>query len=84
VILPLGSTAASVPLPGEPVPPGVRVFDAGGAGAPEAFDGVAWPAGSPSPLIVVERKDGKPDEDGRYRTLVGLEVPYSLNVRLAR
>ena len=53
---------------------------------PESFDGVRWPAGAASPVIVVERRDGKPEptKDGiaRWHGLVGLDSPYSLNVRL--
>jgi serine/threonine-protein kinase len=41
---------------GEWPPEGARVFDTGGASVAEDFDGVAWAAGSPSPVIVVERK----------------------------
>jgi hypothetical protein len=61
---------------------GNKVFDGGGHGAAESFDGVPWPAGAPAPLIIVERKDGKPDATGRWHGLVGLDAPYSLNVRL--
>ena len=42
--------------PPGPLPPGARVFDAGGVGAGEKIDGVTWPAGAPGPLVVVERK----------------------------
>jgi serine/threonine-protein kinase len=61
---------------------GGKVYDSSGPGGPEAFEGVAWPKGAPPPLIVVERKDGKPDATGRWHGLVGLDAPYSLNVRL--
>jgi len=80
VALPAG---AMIGPPG-PLPAGSRVFDLGGAGAPERFDGVAWPAGTAGPLLVVERKDGKSDEDGHWRALVGLDAAYSLTVRLNR
>jgi serine/threonine-protein kinase len=81
VVLPAGSQVG----PPGPLPAGARVFDAGGAGVAESFDGIEWPSGAPSPIVVVERKDGKPDaKDGlsRWHGLVGLDAPYSLNVRL--
>ncbi len=79
VILPPGS------LTGPPgaLPPGARVFDSVGAGEPEKLDGIPWPAGGPGPILVVQRKDGKPDANGRRAPLVGLDVPYSLTLRLA-
>jgi serine/threonine-protein kinase len=80
VVLPAGSTTG----PPEPTPVGARVFDDGGAGAPEHFDGVAWPSGSAGPILVVERKDPRPDASGRRVNLVGLDVPYSFTVRLSR
>jgi hypothetical protein len=54
VVLP--PTATSGP-PG-PLPSGAKVFDAGGVGAGERFDGIAWPGGDADigPYIVVERK----------------------------
>jgi serine/threonine-protein kinase len=67
--------------------PSGRVFDSGGPGAAESFDGIPWPAGAPSPIVVVERKDGglEPAAGSKSRKpLVGLDVPYSLNVRLTR
>jgi len=80
VVLPSG-TQVGPPMPDKLLPAGTRIFDGGGAGVAETFDGVAWPAGTASPLVVVERKDGKPDASGRWHGLVGLDVPYSLNVR---
>jgi hypothetical protein len=80
VVLPPGSTAG----PPGPLPPGARVFAGGGRGKPVTFDGVAWASGAASPLLVVERLDGKPDPQGRWRDLAGMDVPYSLNVRLTR
>ena len=32
------------------------MFDSAGPGGPESFDEVPWPRGSPSPILVVERK----------------------------
>jgi serine/threonine-protein kinase len=80
VVLPPGSQAG----PPQPLPMGAKVFDVGGPGQPEKFEGVAWPAGGPGPILVVERKDRKPDADGRRAPLVGLDVPYSLTVRQER
>jgi serine/threonine-protein kinase len=80
VVLPPGSQAG----PPQPLPAGAKVFDAGGPGQPEKFEGVPWPAGGPGPILVVERKDRKPDADGRRAPLVGLDVPYSLTVRQGR
>ena len=80
VVLPPGAQTG----PPGALPTGARVFDAAGPGEPEKFDGVAWPQGGPGPIIVVERKDKKPDADGRRPPLVGLDVPYSLTVRLDR
>jgi serine/threonine-protein kinase len=84
VVLPAGSSAGPPLADGKSLPPGAKVFDAGGPGAPETFEGIAWAAGAPSPLVVIERKDGKADPSGRIHGLVGLDVPYSLNVRLSR
>ncbi|HZS35655.1 MAG TPA: serine/threonine-protein kinase [Polyangia bacterium] len=79
VVLPFGSTAGP---PGK-LPDGARVFDAGGPGAPETFTHVPWTPGAPGPIIVVERKDPPraADAAGR-RALIGVEVPYSLTVKL--
>ena len=52
VVLPAGSTMG----PPGPLPPGAKVFDAGGVGAGEKLDGVTWSAGTPGPLVVIERK----------------------------
>jgi hypothetical protein len=80
VVLPPGAVTG----PPGPLPMGSKVFDAGGPGEAEKFEGVAWPAGAPGPIIVVERKDKKPGPDGRRPPLVGLDVPYSLTVRLVK
>jgi hypothetical protein len=71
IALPAGSTL-TLPLPAGPLPSGVRVFDSGGAGMAEDFDGVPWTAGSPGPILVVERKEkdkddakGKDGKDGK-------------------
>ena len=59
------------------------MFDAGGAGAGERIDGVAWPAGTPGPLVVVERKLPAAERGrARARTTVGLDVEYALSLRL--
>jgi len=65
------------------LPGGDKIFDAGGPGAPEKFDGIPWATGAPGPQLVVERKDPKSD-GGRRGPLVGLDVPYSLTVRLQK
>jgi hypothetical protein len=78
VVLPPGSTSG----PPGALPPGARVFDAGGPGAPEPFDGIAWAAGSAGPILVVERKDKPADPTGHRQALVGLDVPYALTARL--
>jgi serine/threonine-protein kinase len=81
VVLPPGATDG----PPRRIPPGAKVFDSGGSGAPEKFDGIAWPSGSPGPILVVERREQttvarKPGGN----PLVGLDVPYSLTVRLLK
>jgi hypothetical protein len=55
----------------------------------EHFDGVSWPAGKPAPILVVERREVSTDGDkalekksASHAALVGLDVPYSLTVRL--
>jgi hypothetical protein len=79
VVLPPGSASG----PPGPLPPGARIFDAAGPGAPERFDGIVWPAGSAGPILVVERKEGERALPGQPRPpLVGLDVPYTLTVRL--
>jgi hypothetical protein len=80
VVLPPGSQAG----PPGPLPPGAKIFDSGGPGQPETLDGVVWAAQGAGPVLVVERKDKKPDADGRRPPLVGLDVPYSLTVRMNR
>jgi serine/threonine-protein kinase len=97
VVLPPGSASG----PPGPLPPGARVFDEGGLGASERFEGVAWPEGSTGPIIVVERKEkekGKEKERDHQRgghvgsappspprlPEVGLDVPYTLTVRMTR
>jgi hypothetical protein len=78
VILPPGATTG----PPSAMPPGTKVFDAGGPGAAEEASGIAWPAGTPGPILVVERKAEKPDNKPERRQLVGIDVPYSLTARL--
>jgi hypothetical protein len=85
VILPAGAVYG----PPGPLPSGARVFDAGGPGVAEHFDGVSWPAGKPAPILVVERREVSTDGDkalekksASHAALVGLDVPYSLTVRL--
>ncbi|HUS63508.1 MAG TPA: protein kinase [Kofleriaceae bacterium] len=80
VVLPAGATQG----PPGALPPGSKVFDAGGAGAAERFEGISWARGSAGPILVVERRDGKPDGQGRWHSLAGLHVPYTLSVRQAR
>ena len=92
VVLPAGSTMG----PPGPLPPGAKVFDAGGIGAGERIDGVTWAAGTPGPLVVIERKVGYGDAklgngdsgkghaagpDARHAT-AGLDVEYALSLRL--
>ena len=80
VVLPPGAQSG----PPGPLPPGARVFDAGGPGAPESFDGVSWPQGQSGPIVVVERKEPPSRPGKRPPPLVGLDEPYSLSVRLGR
>jgi eukaryotic-like serine/threonine-protein kinase len=80
VLLPPG--AASGP-PGA-LPAGAKVFDSGGPGAGESFDGIAWPQGGAGPIVVVERKDPKLGPNAHRTQLVGLNNPYTLTVRLVR
>lgn len=79
VVLPAGSTFG----PPGALPAGARLFDAGGMGAGETFDGIAWPSGTASPIIVVQRKldNRKPGADNRHHTL-GIDVEYTLTARL--
>jgi serine/threonine-protein kinase len=76
VVLPPGSTVG----PPAPLPPGSRVFDSGGPGAPENFSHIDWPKGA-GPIIVVERKEAGPRGGATRPALVGVDVPYSLTVR---
>jgi hypothetical protein len=78
VVLPAGSTMG----PPGPLPPGARVFDAGGVGAGEKLDGVSWPNGTPGPLVVVERKLPRTGGPEARRTTIGLDVEYALSLRL--
>ena len=87
VVLPAKATMG----PPGPLPPGAKVFDTGGAGAGERVDGVAWAAGTPGPLVVVERKLPRANAAGPMmmtatatatRTTVGLDVEYALSLRL--
>jgi hypothetical protein len=84
VVLPggaaIGSPIGSITGPPGPLPPGAKVFDAGGPGAGEKFDGVSWPAGAPAPLVVVERK--LPRREADRRSTVGLDTEYTLSLRL--
>src|SRR5205823_3557627 len=73
VVLPPGTTETGDPA----LAKGARVFDAGGPGQPESFEGVPWPAGGAAPLIIVARKDR--EVPGARRVAVqGTDVPYSL------
>ena len=82
VVLPGGSTSG----PPGPLPPGARLFDAGGIGAGEKLDGISWAAGSPGPLLVVERKIPHPPRDepaaAARKALPGVDSEYVLSVRL--
>lgn len=87
VVLPAGATTG----PPGALPAGAKVFDAGGAGAGEKFDGIAWAAGAPGPLVVVERKMPRPanptnnpnnNSDGQRHSVVGIDSEYALSVRL--
>jgi len=81
VVLPPGSQSG----PPGALPPGSKIFDSAGPGEPEKLEGIPWPAGGPGPILVVQRKEPKPDgkANGERRApLVGLDVPYSLTVRL--
>jgi eukaryotic-like serine/threonine-protein kinase len=78
VVLPPGSTMG----PPGPLPPGAKVFDAGGVGAGEKLGGIAWPAGAPGPLVVVERKLPRTGGPDAHRTTVGLDTEYALSLRL--
>jgi hypothetical protein len=84
VVLPSGSTFG----PPGALPTGSKVFDSAGPGAGEKFDGVSWPAGTPSPLIVVQRKlenlksSAVANLDKRHHTPRGLDVEYTLSLRL--
>ncbi|MDB4970741.1 MAG: serine/threonine protein kinase [Myxococcales bacterium] len=77
VVLPGGATTG----PPGPLPPGAKVFDAGGVGAPERFDGVAWPTGARAPLVVVERKLPRAVAD-RRTSPSGLDTEYTLSLKL--
>jgi hypothetical protein len=78
VVLPAGATMG----PPGPLPPGAKVFDTGGVGASERLDGVAWAAGAPGPLVVVERKLPRLAGPDARRTTVGLDAEYALSLRL--
>jgi eukaryotic-like serine/threonine-protein kinase len=77
VVLPGGAIAG----PPGPLPAGAKVFDAGGTGSGERFDGVSWAAGTPGPLVVVERKPPRRPEAER-RLGSGLDAEYALSLRL--
>ncbi len=71
------------------LPRGTKVFDTGGPGEPEHMSDIPWPAGQPSPLIVVERQEhvGRPPfevHNQAHNNLVGIDVPYALTVELSR
>src|SRR5262249_18356930 len=80
VVLPAGSTLG----PPGALPLGAKGFDAGGLGAGAQLTGVAWPAGTASPIVVVQRKleNTKPSPDKHHHTPVGLDVEYALSLRL--
>jgi hypothetical protein len=83
VVWPAGTTFG----PPGALPLGARVFDAGGPGAGEKLDGVPWPAGAPSPIVVVQRKleSAKSTStvgDKRHHAASGLDVEYALSLRL--
>jgi eukaryotic-like serine/threonine-protein kinase len=87
VVLPANATGG----PPGPLPQGARVFDGGGVGAGEKFDGVAWPAGAASPIVVVQRKlpGARPtgpasaeSNDKRRHTASGIDVEYALSLHL--
>jgi len=58
------------------------VFDAGGIGAGEKVDGVTWSAGTPGPLVVIERKLPRVTSPEARHTTVGLDTEYALSLRL--
>ncbi|MGZ3407462.1 MAG: protein kinase domain-containing protein, partial [Polyangia bacterium] len=78
VVLPAGSTMG----PPGPLPPGAKVFDAGGVGAGEKLDGVTWSAGTPGPLVVIERKLPRVTGPDTHHVTVGLDSEYALSLRL--
>jgi hypothetical protein len=78
VVLPAGSTMG----PPGPLPPGAKVFDAGGVGAGEKIDGVTWTAGTPGPLVVIERKLPHVAAGDVRHSTVGLDTEYALSLRL--
>ena len=92
VVIPAGVAVR----PGEWPPAGAQVFDAGGASVAESFDGIAWAAGAPSPVVVVERKapavaggtkhaKAKAPAEGAsdaLRASPSLDVPYTFVARL--
>ena len=78
VVLPAGSTMG----PPGPLPAGAKVFDSGGVGAGEKLDGVAWSAGTPGPLVVIERKLPRTTGPDAHHVTVGLDTEYALSLRL--
>ncbi|HEY2746275.1 MAG TPA: serine/threonine-protein kinase [Polyangia bacterium] len=86
VVLPAGATMG----PPGALPPGAKLFDAGGVGAGERIDGVSWAAGTPGPIVVVQRKlplsvgAGAPRTDAHTtaHTTTSLDVEYALSLRL--
>jgi len=78
VVLPAGSTMG----PPGPLPAGAKVFDAGGVGAGEKLDGIAWQSGTPGPLVVIERKLPRVTSPDARHTTVGLDSDYALSLRL--
>jgi hypothetical protein len=82
VVLPAGALGG----PPGPLPAGAKVFDSGGPGAGETFDGVRWAAGAPGPIVVVERKSpGGDAAHGQARgpeAAVGLDTEYALSLRV--
>ncbi len=77
VVLPSGISAG----PPGALPSGALLFDKGGVGGSEKFDGVPWKAGAPAPLVIVERKDPRLPP-GKRVPLLNPDVPYALTLQL--
>jgi serine/threonine-protein kinase len=80
VVLPASATAG----PPGPLPAGAKVFDAGGVGAGEKIEGIAWAAGARAPYIVIERKLPRvaPATDGNKMAVPSIDAEYVLSLRL--